>query len=281
MQVCEFRTFHTAHVPIMTVLAVSTSKENFRGAVLCVTGMGLFIATDTLSKVAVTVLGMPLLQMLALRGVGMVVVHSLVSLKLGYDRTAISISSRDSVILVARVLLEVLSSWCFNLALMHLPMSQAIAVVQALPLAVMLGAALLGEPIGLTGWLLSLLGFVGVLVIIRPSADGVSPWSLCALTAVITLALRDLGTRSLKDSVPSSLVALAASLGLTCFSYLASFASSQAWATLGLGLGLGLANPSPSPSPNPSPSPSPSPNPSPSPSPSPRPNPTPSPNPKP
>ena len=226
----------------MTVLAVSTSKENFKGAVLCVTGMGLFIATDTLSKVAVTVLGMPLLQMLALRGVGMVVVHSLVSLKLGYDRTAISISSRDSVILVARVLLEVLSSWCFNLALMHLPMSQAIAVVQALPLAVMLGAALLGEPIGLTGWLLSLLGFVGVLVIIRPSADGVSPWSLCALAAVITLALRDLGTRSLKDSVPSSLVALAASLGLTCFSYLASFASSQAWATLGLGLGLGLAN---------------------------------------
>ena len=30
----------------MTVLTVSTSKENFKGAVLCVTGMGLFIATE-------------------------------------------------------------------------------------------------------------------------------------------------------------------------------------------------------------------------------------------
>ena len=34
----------------------------------------------------------------------------------------------------------------------------AAQVVQALPLAVMLGAAILGEPIGLSGWLLSLLG---------------------------------------------------------------------------------------------------------------------------
>ena len=34
----------------------------------------------------------------------------------------------------------------------------------------------------------------GVLIIIRPSADGVSPWSLCALAAVLTMATRDLGT---------------------------------------------------------------------------------------
>ena len=105
---------------------VSTSKENFKGAVICVTGMGLFVATDTLSKVAVTVLGMPVLQMLAMRGVGMVVVHGLVSLTLGCGR--VSISRRDASVMVARVLLEVLSCWFFNLALMHLPMANAIAV---------------------------------------------------------------------------------------------------------------------------------------------------------
>jgi drug/metabolite transporter (DMT)-like permease len=193
--------------------------------------MGFFLATDTLSKVAVTVLGMPVLQMLTLRGLGMVIVHGLVSLS--HDCGRVVISRRDACIMVARVLLEVLSSWFFNLALMNLSMANAVAIVQALPLAVMLGAAVLGEPIGLSGWLLALLGFAGVLVIVHPTAEGIDPWSLCALAAVLTMATRDLGTRSLKDSVPSSLVALAASLGLTLFSYIGSWMQSDQWTPLG------------------------------------------------
>ena len=137
-----------------------TSRENAKSALVCVLGMGFFLATDTLSKVAVTVLGMPVLQMLTLRGLGMVIVHGLVSLS--HDCGRVVISRRDACIMVARVLLEVLSSWFFNLALMNLSMANAVAIVQALPLAVMLGAAVLGEPIGLSGWLLALLGFAGM-----------------------------------------------------------------------------------------------------------------------
>ena len=45
-----------AHATTATVKPVSTSQENFKGAVICVTGMGLFVATDTLSKVRSSVL---------------------------------------------------------------------------------------------------------------------------------------------------------------------------------------------------------------------------------
>ena len=103
-----------------------TSKDNIKSAIICVVGMGLFVATDTLSKVAVTVLGMPVLQMLALLGVGMVAVHGLVSISQGCGRVAIS--RRDAAMRVARVLLEVMSCWCFNLTLMHLPLANCVAV---------------------------------------------------------------------------------------------------------------------------------------------------------
>ena len=208
-----------------------TPDENLKSAIICVCGMGAFVATDALGKVLVTVLGMPVLQMLALRGVGMVLVHGAVVTHNGLGRVAFT--PRDGIMLVGRVILEALASWLFNCALMHLPMAMATAVVQALPLTVMLGAAVLGEPIGRTGWLLALLGFVGVLVIVHPTAEGIDLWSLSALLAVVCMATRDLITRSLGSRVPSSVAALAGSIGLTMFSAGGSWLQSETWHPLG------------------------------------------------
>ena len=82
--------------------------------------------------------------------------------------------------------------------------------MQVLPLAVMTGAACLGERIGTKGWVLAVIGLAGVVLIVRPSAKGLDPWSLCLLLAVLCMAMRDLGTRSLGKRVPSALVPAAA-----------------------------------------------------------------------
>lgn len=100
---------------------------------------------------------------------------------------------------------------------------------QVLPITVMLGAALLGEPIGLTRWLLAFVGFTGVLVIIRPTADGIDLYSGCTLLAVLCMAARDLTTRKLHSNVPSSLIALAGAMGLASFSAAASMLQDEAW----------------------------------------------------
>jgi S-adenosylmethionine uptake transporter len=195
--------------------------------------MGFFVATDALGKVLVTKLMMPLFQMLALRSIGMIVVltiHTAATTSL----SSISITSKDAVVLAMRAVLEALSSWFFNLSLVHLPMATAIAIVQALPLAVMLGAALVGERVSGSGWLVALIGFGGVVVIVRPTTDGIDAWAACALAAVACMAVRDLSTRALSAAVPSSLVSLVGTTGVGAFSLGASLAQHVQWVGLTL-----------------------------------------------
>jgi len=97
---------------------------------------------------------------------------------------------------VARNLGEVAGTAGFVLAITLAELSTATAVFQALPLAVTLGAAVfLGESVGWRRWSAIAVGFVGVLVVIRPGLDGFQPAALWSVLAVAALALRDLATR--------------------------------------------------------------------------------------
>ena len=68
-----------------------------------------------------------------------------------------------------------------------MPIANASAILQSLPLAVTLAAALfLGEPVGWRRYLAIAIGFVGVLIIVRPGSDGLQ--RLCALGARVRSA---------------------------------------------------------------------------------------------
>ena len=96
---------------------------------------------------------------------------------------------------------------CFLTALPLLPFANLSAILQSLPLAVTLGAALfLGEPVGWRRWLAIIVGFVGVLIIIRPGYTGFHIASLLVLLSVVFAAARDLITRGLPSRLPSLLV---------------------------------------------------------------------------
>ena len=102
-------------------------KDNRRGAIITVLGMGAFVMTDAFSKYAVTVLQLPILQVPSLRGFGMVFCLTLLN---GFGNQMCSLTARDTLLLLARVVFEVLGSYFFNLGLVHLPMSFATAIVQ-------------------------------------------------------------------------------------------------------------------------------------------------------
>ena len=77
------------------------------------------------------------------------------------------------------------------------PISTASAILQATPLVVVLGAALLfGEKVSGLRWALITNGFLGVMIILRPGAEGFSALSLLALIAMAGFAGRDLATRA-------------------------------------------------------------------------------------
>ncbi len=116
---------------------------------------------------------------------------------------------------LARAGTEAFGALSFVTALSLVDLSTVAAVFQAMPLFVTMGAALfLGEQVGWRRWSAIGIGFVGVLMIIRPGFEGFQPESLFVLVAVVAIAARDLITRKLDVRVASSVVALQAYIGV-------------------------------------------------------------------
>jgi drug/metabolite transporter (DMT)-like permease len=108
-----------------------------------------------------------------------------------------------------RLVGEIGGTISFMAAITHLPLANTLAIFQALPLAITLGAALVfREPVGWRRWLAIAVGFVGVLIIVRPGAAGFTQYSLLALISVVFCSLRDLATKQIPASIPSLFVTL-------------------------------------------------------------------------
>lgn len=115
-----------------------------------------------------------------------------------------------------RVISEAGATVSFLVALAHLPIANVSAVLQALPLAVTMGAALVfGETVGWRRWLAIAIGFAGVLIIVRPGFEGFSVYSLSALASVACCAVRDLATKRIPKAIPTLLVSTATALAMT------------------------------------------------------------------
>jgi drug/metabolite transporter (DMT)-like permease len=92
-------------------------------------------------------------------------------------------------------------------AIVHLPLAQAISLSYATPLFVTIGAVLvLGEIVRARRWTAVLLGFIGVLVIVRPGGDTFSVASLvalfaAALSACVAISIKFLSRTEKPDAI--------------------------------------------------------------------------------
>jgi drug/metabolite transporter (DMT)-like permease len=78
------------------------------------------------------------------------------------------------------------SMLCGFWALGHLPMAQAVSLSYSTPLFVTIAAVIwLGEKVRRRRWTAVILGFIGVMVIVRPGTQGFSAGSLVALAAAV------------------------------------------------------------------------------------------------
>ena len=99
--------------------------------------------------------------------------------------------------ILIRAVFEVMGRLFYTLAIAFTPLSSASAILQATPLVVVAGAALIfGERVGWRRWTAILAGFVGVLIILRPGLEGFTVASLLAVAGTIGFAGRDLATRA-------------------------------------------------------------------------------------
>ncbi|PZQ94558.1 MAG: EamA family transporter [Cereibacter sphaeroides] len=188
-----------------------TNSENLRGALYMMVAMAAFTLNDAAMKVATETV--PLFQATAMRGT--VTTAMLVFLGFSLGGFGRNISPRDLGLVAVRSVAEIGATLFFLLALVHMPLANLSAIMQCLPLAVTLGAALIfRDRIGWRRMLAIAIGFGGVLIILRPGAAGFDEWSAMGLASVACVVVRDLATRRLSRDIPSVFVALSSAVAV-------------------------------------------------------------------
>jgi len=206
-------------------------SPNMIGALLMMASMVSFTLNDTLIKL--TGGQVPLMQLLFIRGVLSSVLILMMARWLGAIH--FRIAGRDWGLIAIRSGAEVGAAYFFITALLNMPLANVTAILQVLPLTVAVGAALFfREPLGWRRMAAIMLGFMGMLLIVRPGPEGFSLWSAYALVAVMCVTVRDLATRRLSPGVPSMTVTWVAALTVMAFAGVASTATE--WVAIDLRL---------------------------------------------
>lgn len=186
--------------------------DNMRGALMMMGSMAAFTVNDACMKALSDEL--PLFQAMFLRGVATSVLLYVLARQMG--KLDLHQSRRDWGLIIVRTMAEVGSAFFFVTALYHMPLANVTAVLQALPLTVTLaGALFLGEAVGWRRLGAIMVGFLGVLLIVRPGTEGFNAYSIYALLAVVLVTIRDIAARRLSRKVPTMTVALTAALAIT------------------------------------------------------------------
>jgi drug/metabolite transporter (DMT)-like permease len=79
------------------------------------------------------------------------------------------------------------------------------------------GAIFFGEAVGLRRWSAIVVGFIGVIIVVRPGLAGFNAYGLLAVAAAFFITLRDITTRMMPRGLSAILVALVtgAAVGLS------------------------------------------------------------------
>ena len=188
--------------------------ENIQGAALMTASMSAFTINDAFLKLLGVEL--PFFQILFLRSIGVVLLFAaMLRIRGGFSMPP---SRRDRLLIGVRCLAEIGAAYFFITALFHMPLANVSAILQSLPLAVTLGAALfLGEPVGWRRFMAIAVGFAGVMLIVRPGGSDFTLHSLYAVGAVFCVTVRDLAARRLSYEVSSITVAFAAAVAVLMF----------------------------------------------------------------
>jgi len=207
------------------------TKANMRGALFMMLSMASFALNDVFMKLVFGKVG--LFQAIFLRGVMACAIIATACWTLGLLNDFARIRSVITTRLVQwRCLGEAGATVFFLSALQAMPLANVTAILQILPLTITLGGALfLGQKVGWRRYVAIAIGFVGVMLIVRPGSDGFTIFSIFALAAALFVTVRDLTTRGLPKTIPSLLISLLTALVITLLGALGSL--TETWQPVG------------------------------------------------
>ncbi|MEX0277375.1 MAG: DMT family transporter [Ruegeria sp.] len=176
----------------MTPHIQTDPRSNLIGSGWMIAAMACFAAEDAMLKGASAVL--PIWQILLLFGLGGSIIFGLVAAIRGSRLFQPDVLSRPMII---RVVFEILGRLFYVLAIALTPLSSATVILQATPLVVVAGAAVVfGETVGWRRWSAILVGMIGVIIVIQPTGQSFSALSILAVLGMLGFAGRDLASRA-------------------------------------------------------------------------------------
>jgi drug/metabolite transporter (DMT)-like permease len=114
---------------------------------------------------------------------------------------------------VFRCFIGVVSMLCGFWAIGHLPLAQAVALSYSTPIFVTIAAVIfLHEQVRARRWAAVAVGFVGVMIIVRPGTDGFSAGTLVALVAAVLSGIVSIQIKLLSRTEPADRIVLLTTL---------------------------------------------------------------------
>ena len=156
--------------------------QPLKGALLCLASLALFACMDVTTKYLAESHAIPLI--VGVRYFGNLV---LMTLLLAPTHGRQLIRTQRTGLVLLRALCLAAASLLIGFALQRMPVAETTAITFLAPiLLVGVAGPLLGERTGWIGWIATLAGFAGVLIIVRPGSGLVPSGVILVLCAVVT-----------------------------------------------------------------------------------------------
>ena len=190
-----------------------------KGIILMNLAMFLLAGMDGISKTLATDYAVP--QILSVR----FLIFCLFALAIARPRSLrAAFKSHHPYLQIARSLIITLEVGVFIIAFRYLPLADAHAIAGIAPLLVTaLAVPLLGEKVGLRRWSAIAVGFVGLLVIVRPGLGVFNPAALIPLAGAALWAVYQILVRKVADDDAATSLLYMAVIGAVVMTALAPF----------------------------------------------------------
>ena len=187
-----------------------TETRPVLGIVLMTLALFLLTVSDAMTKT----LGakFDVTQILCLRAVFMMVPIAVMTTRTG-GLESLRVNRARGILL--RVILFLLTTVLIATSMILLPLADAAATLFAGPLFITaLAPWLLGETVGWRRWAAVIVGFVGVLIMLRPTPETIQPLALIAVAAALSSAFRDVITRKISATETTNAIMFWSTLAL-------------------------------------------------------------------
>lgn len=226
--------------------ALQPGHEPLKGAVYITLAVVAMAGIDVCAKALID--DFPIHQVVLFRGVfALLPVMVLIALGGGWRSARIAYWPPH----IARAVLTIGALATFFIALRHMTLADATAVAMAAPLFIVVFAVfMLGERVGPVRWAAVTVGFIGVVVMLRPSAGGLAePAVMMALATAVFYALLQVVTRKYAATETTQAYALSSMVLITLAA--GAYSMFQDWtapqwadapAIIGIGVCGGVSN---------------------------------------